>query len=1487
MNFGDTVTLDPGYDAPDFMVGAPGESTVNLQYGDVVRNGSALYRYNGSGANNFQLTGAAITGDSTDFQMIGGQAGATYQYTGTSASVDLANTNYTNTALWTPVTAEAAVPAPAQTTKDVSIRTGDTVAISPSFPAAQGAAGSIYEYIGPGDAALDLDSQNYATDAANWKLVSATNNTVYQFMGPSGTNVDLSNGELFDSSGNAVSTVSPGYFDLGHWRPLLGAQLQSSTGDGGSAIGGVVVVNEVDGGAYAIVQNSTVFGASLAVTATNNATIDATATAIASAGSSFGDSNTKLAVNASIAINEILGDADAHIVDSTVYTTSGDVNVTATNSADIEASTMSAVSVTGTGTGVAVGFIMAANTVGTGFQDLLASAVDTIAGGNVLGTSAPTETTAYIKDSSVNAAGALNVSSTSTETVNATVGNETLADIEPSDGARSYSAGAVVSINQILTSVTAYIDNDNSTGGRPAEATVTSGAALTVSATDDAGISASTTMTALGTPAASAAADEYAALALSSYKYTNRSTDSDHKVTLNFGDQVAVQDPTFGIISVYRYLGTTATDQDLSTTDFTNLDLWKPLSTDQLTEEAEAQSANPMPGDDQGGAPGELITKPDTPPPSGGVASLYVLFDYNNVASSTAAYISSAIVRSGSVAIAATDDAAIEATDDSVVTTNSGGFGAGGVVATNHVTGSVIPSDPSLPPGAATAFIANAIVTATTGDVTVDAESNGDITSMVTTALTADGAAVSIEAAFNVIGWSNDNFGSLALAALIGTDQLLGTATPYATQAFITDGSTVTALGNVSVTASGQATITATVDDQAATANATARLNVGGILATNKIDTATNAYIGTAAPTPTTLSSSLDSSCVTAIRGTLTVSATDIPTLTATSTITLSSTALTGGVASALSGDYSYTENSGRQTLHKGDKVRVQTGAGQNATATVYTYQGSSHTPASGDSIDLTDTSQYTQDPSLWKAGDDASASINGSAAESKAIGFNLVLNDVRGAALATIAVARATISGGYAGGRGGIVVTANEAASIEADTESNLTSTGSGNGSQSSTGGANAPAANTTTDAGNQPTDGQSTTTPAGGLALGGAVVTNLVLAASQASIQGATLDAGKRGINIDAEDTAQLDATTLVASSTGGAGSQANFNLAIAFNSIGYAPENFLFNAVDALLGSDYLSNPTPDNATAYLSDVIVSADPSDPASVGDLGFLSVTAESNEQVNATVSNAASSTTSAVYDASSTGFGGIVVSNKVNASPIAYIDESGISGTANPINIDGGQIVSATDNSGIFSNDKLVSSAIVTDNGGTSGPAAGGSNSGGAAAGVQASAPATLATGGLVDIVPTYTALGGGATPSYHNPQNLETGDAVLLDETYDTLDYTVGAGSGTVDLQTGNVILDGATLYRYVGTGANAFSLTDANITSDPTDFKVVGGVSGDIYTYIGSGAQVDLANTDYNDASNWQRVDNLFVAPVLGAVATVAYGDEVELPPRLRHA
>ena len=1306
-----------------------------------------------------------------------------------------------------------------------TLKTGDTVFVAPGYTG-KGTTDQVYQYKGTGGS-VDLGTADY-TDTSAWTPISAVEGAVYKFMGASGAAVDLATGLLYDAdSGAAIenptfTTAHPqtatdsNYYDLGYWQPVPKAQVKPADANdqtGGSAsgasVGGVVVLNEIHGGASAAVTNATVTGLSLSVLANDAETITATldATATTSTSSSFGGGDgTSLAVGGSIAINEIIGGADAHVAGSKV-TTTGDVDVEATNTSTITATTASAVTVT---SGVAVGVILADNTIGAAFQNLLSMTVDTLAGGDELGNAAPAGTTAYVLNSMIDSQhGGVTVSATSTETIAATVTNAATAAIEPG-GSSSYSATAVLTDNQVMADVKSYVAVDASGS---ASDTVTAMGAVSISATDTASITATSSMTALGTAAASGPANDYAKLALQNYKYTNLSTDASHKVTLDFGDLVAVEQSD-GTIKVYEYLGTTRSAVDLSKlTDatnsiaFGNLEYWKPISADQLAKEAETQSANPKSGEKTG----ETVEADDqksafTSNPSSN--SFYVLFDYNNVRSSTESYISNASVTAGGVAVLSTDAASISATNSSTVTTVSGGLGVGGMVTTNHVQGD------------AKADIEHATVAAnaaTAGNVSVDAENTSAITASDTTALTADGNAVSFMAAFNVIGWANDNFGTLALGTLVG-DSLLGSATPDQTLAIVDGASTVTAAGDVTVKADGAATITATVGNQAKAGNgdATATVSVGGVIASNKINTATEAYVGTspdAVATAISNNMALDTSSVTATAGMVTVSATDRPTLSASNSITVSAAAATGGVASALSGDYRYTDKSGSQTVKKGDKVLVlNAGATHLAAAssyTVYTYAGTDKTSA----VSLADSDQnYATDTNDWTAAGDGSAPSDSSNAESKAVGAVFVLNDVRGHADAEINVAANTAIAGGAG----VSVTANEAASIAAFTQSNLTSSGGGNGSSG----------------GN--------TTSGGGLAVGGAIDTNLVLGNAQASIRGATLSAGGGGILVDAKDTAQVDAETLVASGVSGAGSQTSVGLSMAFNSIGYAPENFLFNLVDDLVGGDYLSNPTPDDATAFVTGVTVT---------GDAGGFSVTAESDEQVNATVSNAATSTTSDLYEASSKGFGGVFASNKVAGSAIAYVDSTVATNgaTSTSPTIAGALVVQATDTASITSNVKLVSSAIVTSDGGTG------------------ALDLAIANGASN---PTYTAnpSEGAAYFTTVNP-----GDTVQLGANYDTATLTIGSITNptSVTLTSGEVIADtSGKLYRYLGSGGT-FNLTDATpVTSDTTDFKVVGGTAGATYAYAGTtAATIDLNDTDYTDTTSWNAPRVYYSAPSSG--------------------
>jgi len=107
------------------------------------------------------------------------------------------------------------------------------------------------------------------------------------------------------------------------------------------AIGGIVVDNDVSGGAIAYINNSTVTAGALSVTANDNAAITANvnATASVAGGSVFGDTggqtSTVLAVNAAIATNQVIGAATAYITGSTITTTADTTNIVPLTAGDV------------------------------------------------------------------------------------------------------------------------------------------------------------------------------------------------------------------------------------------------------------------------------------------------------------------------------------------------------------------------------------------------------------------------------------------------------------------------------------------------------------------------------------------------------------------------------------------------------------------------------------------------------------------------------------------------------------------------------------------------------------------------------------------------------------------------------------------------------------------------------------------------------------------------------------------------------------------------------------------------------------------------------------------------------------------------------------------------------------------------------------------------------------------------------------------------
>src|SRR5690606_10370070 len=138
-------------------------------------------------------------------------------------------------------------------------------------------------------------------------------------------------------------------------------------------------------------------------------------------------------------------------------------------------------------------------------------------------------------------------------------------------------------------------------------------------------------------------------------------------------------------------------------------------------------------------------------------------------------------------------------------------------------------------------------------------------------------------------------------------------------------------------------------------------------------------------------------------------------------------------------------------------------------------------------------------------------------------------------------------------------------------------------------------------------------------------------------------------------------------------------------------------------------------------------------------------VLADNIAKINSTVSNVAQTITAALYGASGSSYGLVISGNKAAGKATAYIDQS--SSTINKIKAAAGVTVAANDETGIYSNAKLVVDTQVTNDGG-----------------------ATVIQETLNDLYPAdyQTGQGLGPLPVYF-------GDRVRLADDYGSADVTV----------------------------------------------------------------------------------------------------------------
>ncbi|ETR68438.1 MAG: hypothetical protein OMM_10526, partial [Candidatus Magnetoglobus multicellularis str. Araruama] len=522
--------------------------------------------------------------------------------------------------------------------------------------------------------------------------------------------------------------------------------------------------------------------------------------------------------------------------------------------------------------------------------------------------------------------------------------------------------------------------------------------------------------------------------------------------------------------------------------------------------------------------------------------------------------------------------------------------------ATNHLTSSsILPSDYSISLdgtyssnvllGHVKAFVETSDISAGTSNITIQAKEVSAIDSRTTIAATSDinpltlngySATIGTSIAFNALGWDPGN------AALAAIDTLLNTTfasqDPMDVQAYILDSKVSAA--NIDMDSSLETKLNATVSNTSKTTSSAlfgaSGMSSSGILSSNMLSTNVKTYIDNTSDAQTIQ-----------VAGTIDLSADDNAQIYANSKI-VSSAIITndGGVsilndtiAEVISADFETTD--GTQSIDFGNRIRLsddyENGGNKGS---VYIYMGTVAT------LNLNEQDYSNKD--LWKevkATQILPEGNNLTDSNSVALGGMVVRNDIRNKV--------ATYINNTQLAAGTVNLAAREVARIHAIADSTAESSG-----------------------GSAFGSGQS-------LAVNGVIATNLILSQANAYITNSNITT-TGDLKIDAQNTSTIDAINTSVTTTGDTG----VGVSLAFNIIGWESQNVLFNTIDALIGTS-IGNAQPDEVKAYILDTELDI----------TGNLSLSAISQAQLTASVSNASTSAASALMNASGIAVSGILAS--------------------------------------------------------------------------------------------------------------------------------------------------------------------------------------------------------------------------------------------------
>src|SRR5690606_7473402 len=487
---------------------------------------------------------------------------------------------------------------------------------------------------------------------------------------------------------------------------------------------------------------------------------------------------------------------------------------------------------------------------------------------------------------------------------------------------------------------------------------------------------------------------------------------------------------------------------------------------------------------------------------------------------------------------------------------------------------------------------------------------------------------------------------------------------------------------------------------------------------------------------------------------------------------------------------------------------------------------------------------------------------LNFSDSNSSAVGVLVVMNDVRSDVDAYIDSTAAEVDGD-------VHVEAVETATITANDKSVVTS------------------------------DGGSITGKGSSLAINGVIATNVVLSAADARITNSDLTAVGGDVDLDASNTSAIDA--VVESSTKSNGK--SIGVTLAFNSIGWQSQNFLFNTIDALIGTN-IGDEQPASVSAKIMNTDVVAG----------GSISVDVVNDAEIDAQILNAANAIRATVGDSEAISVGAVITMNRLSTTTEASIEESN-SAVASSGDID----VTAMDTSTITANVEASALSVAV-----------GSKSTGVAVGASIARNQInndlhahvddvdeLRAGGDITVYGSETALidassiatavsvalsagdravsfaGGLATATNHilgaakagisgsmvhagGNLDIEAINSSTINAVIKSTSVSVGASasgnafSGSIGISIANNFVAFDEPYDYSTEAIDNAGYEykseegtiDAIVAGDRVylDDDINGGLEGQIFEYVGAGAaDVDLKTATYGGA-DWQRVVNV---------------------------